>query len=49
MLGLAVRGLILGVVRSDRGWERLVLDLGRLGLSLLLIEHQQISLVPIFG
>jgi hypothetical protein len=43
MLGLAVRGLIVGVVRSDRSWGRLVLDLGRRFLSLLFSKRQQSS------
>jgi hypothetical protein len=43
MLGLAVQGLILGVVRSVQGWGRLVLDLGRPSLSLLFSERQQSS------
>ena len=49
MLGLVVRGLILGVVHSDRDWGRLVLDLGRRFLSLLSIEHQQSSLLRMIG
>ncbi len=41
MLDWAVRGLVLGGVRSDRGWGRLMSDLGRRFLSLLSSERQQ--------